>query len=121
MNHSTIEYSETEDDIYANDSAYEEAQIDLIKHADENDCFNFVADLNDVEQDKELVTMSGGKLTIKTVYLNTMGFVWDLYEKRDEWEEIDADHEAYNGLGGNHKGDHLYELVKKKAENTLTD
>ena len=39
----------------------------------------------------------------------------------DEWEEIDADHEAYNGLGGNHKGDHLYELVKKKAENTLTD
>ena len=89
MNNSTIEYSETEDDIYANDSAYEEAQIDLIKHADENDCFNFVADLNDVEQDKELVTMSGGKLTIKTVYLNTMGFVWDLYEKRDEWEEID--------------------------------
>ena len=39
----------------------------------------------------------------------------------DEWEEIDADHEAYNGLGGNHKGDHLYELVKKKAERTLTD
>lgn len=39
----------------------------------------------------------------------------------DEWEEIDADHEAYNGLGGNHKGDHLYELVKKKAEHTLTD
>ena len=39
----------------------------------------------------------------------------------DEWEEIDADHEAYNGLGGNHKGDHLYDLVKKKAENTLTD
>lgn len=39
----------------------------------------------------------------------------------DEWEEIDADHEAYNGLGGNHKGDHLFGLVKKKVENTLAD
>lgn len=39
----------------------------------------------------------------------------------DEWEEIDADHEAYNGLGGNHRGDHLFELVKKKVEKTLTD
>lgn len=39
----------------------------------------------------------------------------------DEWEELDADHEAYNGLGGNHKGDHLYSLVKKKVENTLAD
>mgnify|MGYP003458818593 FL=1 len=39
----------------------------------------------------------------------------------DEWEEIDADHEAYNGLGGNHKGDQLYSLVKKKAEKILTD
>lgn len=39
----------------------------------------------------------------------------------DEWEEIDADHEAYNGLGGNHRGDSLFELVKKKAEKNLTD
>ena len=39
----------------------------------------------------------------------------------DDWEEIDADHEAYNGLGGNHKGDQLYSLVKKKAEKILTD
>lgn len=39
----------------------------------------------------------------------------------DEWEEIDADHEAYNGLGGNHKGDQLYGLIKKKAEKILTD
>lgn len=37
----------------------------------------------------------------------------------DEWEELDADHEAYNGLGGNHKGDNLFDLVKKKFENTL--
>lgn len=39
----------------------------------------------------------------------------------EEWEEIDADHEAYNGLGGNHNGDYLYELVKKKVEHSLTD
>ena len=39
----------------------------------------------------------------------------------DEWEEIDADHEAYNGLGGNHRGDYFFELVKKKAEHHLTD
>lgn len=34
----------------------------------------------------------------------------------DEWEELDKDHMAYNGLGGNHKGDHLFSLVKKKVE-----
>ena len=38
----------------------------------------------------------------------------------DEWEEIDADHEAYNRLGGNHKGDELFRLVKEKALKTLT-
>lgn len=34
----------------------------------------------------------------------------------EEWEELDKDHMAYNGLGGNHKGDHLFSLVKKKVE-----
>lgn len=34
----------------------------------------------------------------------------------DEWEELDIDHTAYNGLGGNHKGDHLFSLIKKKVE-----
>lgn len=34
----------------------------------------------------------------------------------DEWEELDIDHTAYNGLGGNHKGDHLFSLVKNKVE-----
>lgn len=38
----------------------------------------------------------------------------------DEFQELDADHQAYNALGGNHNGDHLFELVKKKVENTLT-
>lgn len=34
----------------------------------------------------------------------------------DEWEELDIDHTTYNGLGGNHKGNHLFSLVKKKVE-----
>lgn len=38
----------------------------------------------------------------------------------DEFEQLEEDHAAYNGLGGNHKGDSLFELVKKKAESTLT-
>lgn len=39
----------------------------------------------------------------------------------DEWEELDKDHTAYNGLGGNHKGDHLFSLVKKKVEAKFTE
>lgn len=37
----------------------------------------------------------------------------------DEWEEIDSAHQVYNSLGGNHKGDELFELVKKKAANHI--
>lgn len=32
----------------------------------------------------------------------------------DEFEAIQADHEIYNNLGGNHKGDELFEAVKAK-------
>lgn len=32
----------------------------------------------------------------------------------EEYEQITADHEAYKGLGGNHNGDTLYDLVCKK-------
>lgn len=38
----------------------------------------------------------------------------------DEWEEINADHAAYNGLGGNHRGDELFEMVRKRAEYEFT-
>lgn len=37
----------------------------------------------------------------------------------DEWEEITADHDAYNGLGGNHLGDQLYSSVEKKFNKNL--
>lgn len=39
----------------------------------------------------------------------------------EEWEELDSDHEAYNGLGGNHKGDRLFSLAKKKFESGLAE
>lgn len=32
----------------------------------------------------------------------------------DEFEEITEDHDAYNGLGGNHKGDLLFNAVVEK-------
>ena len=34
----------------------------------------------------------------------------------DEFQQINEDHQAYHDLGGNHNGDALFELVKKKAE-----
>ena len=36
----------------------------------------------------------------------------------EEYEEITKDHEAYNSLGGNHNGDQLYVLVRKKVEDS---
>lgn len=36
----------------------------------------------------------------------------------EEYEEITKDHEAYNSLGGNHNGDQLYILVRKKVEDS---
>ena len=37
----------------------------------------------------------------------------------DEFEEITEDHDAYNGLGGNHKGDLLFNAVVKKFNSQL--
>lgn len=37
----------------------------------------------------------------------------------EEFQQINEDHEAYHELGGNHNGDALFELVKKKAEKEL--
>lgn len=38
----------------------------------------------------------------------------------DEYEQITEDHDVYNSLGGNHNGDKLYDLVKKKVESNFT-
>lgn len=37
----------------------------------------------------------------------------------EEFEEVEGEHDAYNGLGGNHEGDVLYNLVKRKVENEI--
>lgn len=39
----------------------------------------------------------------------------------DEFEEIEADHETYNGLGGNHNGDKLFQMVEAKFKNSLSN
>ena len=38
----------------------------------------------------------------------------------DEYEQIIEDHEVYNNLGGNHKGDELFDLVTHKFDAGLT-
>ena len=37
----------------------------------------------------------------------------------DEYEQLESDHIAYNGLGGNHKGDSLFDQVKTKYYSSL--
>lgn len=36
------------------------------------------------------------------------------YIKPEDYEQLESDHLAYNGLGGNHKGDSLFDQVKTK-------
>ena len=38
----------------------------------------------------------------------------------EEYEQLESDHVAYNGLGGNHKGDSLFEQVTAKYFAQLT-
>ena len=87
--------------------------------ADDEVLQNQISNLSD-----EMRSLKKGLLSIqgKEFRANCRKLLEDGHEiTLDEWEEIDADHEAYNGLGGNHKGDQLYGLVKKKAEKILTD
>lgn len=37
----------------------------------------------------------------------------------EEFNTITVEHSAYNGLGGNHEGDALYEMIKEKHKNQL--
>lgn len=34
----------------------------------------------------------------------------------DEYEQITTDHDIYNSLGGNHRGDNLFKLVEQKVQ-----
>lgn len=37
----------------------------------------------------------------------------------EQFEALEKEHTVYNGLGGNHTGDELFNLVKRKVENLL--
>lgn len=78
-------------------------QIDVVK--DEMNCLK-----------RGLLSMQGKEFRVECARVLAEDHVLTL----DEYEQLEEDHAAYNGLGGNHKGDSLFELVKKKAENTLT-
>ena len=81
--------------------------------------------------EKEINEVSDSLLTLKRGLLSVQGKEFRRYCRKlleedheitlREFEQVSKDHEAYNSLGGNHEGDRLYDLVKKKAENTLTD
>ena len=83
------------------DDIYYKAELEIVKEDD--DFFPYIIKGN-IEKDAELVTMSNGLLIIKTVYADKKGFVWDLYERRDEWQEID----------------HLVEIFQKKQDNNAS-
>lgn len=41
------------------------------------------------------------------------------YIKPEDYEQLESDHRAYNNLGGNHKGDSLFDQVKTKYYSQL--
>jgi hypothetical protein len=38
----------------------------------------------------------------------------------DEYKELSDEHDVYNRLGGNHYGDELFAMAKKKVESEIT-
>lgn len=78
-------------------------QIDVVK--DEMNCLK-----------RGLLSMQGKEFRAECARVLAEDHILTL----DEYEQLEEDHAAYNGLGGNHKGDSLFELVKEKAKNTLT-
>lgn len=78
---------------------------------------------NEIKEMKQMmVALTQGVLSIHGREFKNQ--CWDLLEDDheitlDEYEDISADHEAYNALGGNHEGDRLFSLVQKKFEKSL--
>lgn len=75
------------------------------------------------QQEEEIQSLKKGLLS-----LQRPKFIADCYRlletdhviTPDEYSDIDADHEAYNGLGGNHQGDQLFALIVQKYTNQVT-
>lgn len=76
---------------------------------------------------KEIETVSNKVETIGSGVLAIQGQVFKDECRRilteghqitlDEFEQLQADHEVYNSLGGNNKGDELFEAAKAKYIN----
>ena len=71
------------------------------------------------ELSEEIKTLKAGLLSIQgRAFKNNCRRLLDPDHNitLEEYEEISKDHTAYNSLGGNHNGDELYLLVRKKVE-----
>lgn len=103
------------------DSQYEKTQEQM------NECYNrldrkisdFISESK--EEDKKLYdnisSVKGDVLTIEGAYFRSECrklLRKDHIITEEEFNTITVEHGAYNGLGGNHEGDALYEMVKEK-------
>ena len=82
----------------------------------------YVKEHNDM-QDKSLEDLRAGLLSMQRPVFKEMChnlLASDHKITVEEMERITKDHAAYKGLGGNHEGDTLYELVVEKAKKDIT-
>ena len=78
-----------------------------------------IVNTKDQEQDKKMDELRAGLLSLQGPLFKER--CHNLLEpdhriEVEELERITRDHEAYKGLGGNHEGDTLFDLVKEKAK-----
>ena len=75
----------------------------------------------ETELSEEIKTLKAGLLSIqgRSFKTNCRRLLDPDHEiTLEEYEEITKDHDAYNSLGGNHNGDQLYQLIRKKVEDS---
>ena len=80
------------------------------------------SDKRDMELDKQMNCLQAGILTLMSqeFYAKCRALLEENHNiSLDEYEAIEKEHVIYNNLGGNHKGDTLFDLVQKKYENSL--
>lgn len=84
---------------------------------------------DDIVLQKEIESLQKQMLILKNGVLSLQGRDFKnecrelLTEGREitleEYEQICTEHEVYNKLGGNHKGDELFKLVRDKFKSTI--
>ena len=77
----------------------------------------------DDAQDEKMNEMRAGLLSMQGAYFKKKCHRLlepDHKIEVEELENITRDHEAYKGLGGNHEGDMLFNLVLEKAKRDIT-